>query len=266
MVRLIQIKPPTEDQIKFYNLILDENVLKHTILTIESLLKKAYTYNSLKNALKKQFGYDNVEDIDHFHNNTFFNPNYRTTDKQSCDFLMIGVWVNFKKIVEGLEDILSAVQVSLGWNDVQERGWIMEVTIFISKSRAYHMKPLCTIDLKGMGIMNWKWRDKLPVPKRLHEQNCYTDKSHINDMDELKQFISFLIHVEKIPCKIHAFDRFENMVHPKNGFVLVNERKASLYTRLLEEGYVAYVKLRRKTSFDTYLMGLQRKVKQRHTK
>ena len=105
------------------------------------------------------------------------------------------------------------------------------------------------------------WKGKLPIPKPQKEQNNYTDESHINNLDEIKQFISFLIHVEKIPCKIHAFDRFENLFHPKTGLVLFNEHKARLYNRLLEECYVAYVKLRRKTSFDTYIMELQRKIR-----
>ena len=39
----------------------------------------------------RKFGYDNVEDIDHYHNNTYFDPSYKTTEKDSCDFLMIGV-------------------------------------------------------------------------------------------------------------------------------------------------------------------------------
>ena len=97
------IKQPTEDQIKFYNLILDKDVLKRIITTIESLLKRANTYDTLTNALKQEFGYDNIEIINHHHNNTFFDPNYTSIDTDSCDFLMIGVWADFKKIIDGLE-------------------------------------------------------------------------------------------------------------------------------------------------------------------
>lgn len=266
MGRPAVIKQPTGEQIRFYNMILDENVLRRAISTIESIIKRVDTYGALMDALKHEFGYDNVEDLDHYHNNTFFDPNYRPTDKDSRDFLMIGVWADLKKIVEGLDDILCAVRVSIVWNDVQQRGWIIEVSIFFSKSRAYYMKPLCTIDSKDMEIINWKWKGKLPVPKLPQAQNGYTEISHINSLDDLKEFISFLIHEERIPRKIHAFDRFEDLIHPKAGFALFNESKAKLYTRLLDEGYIVYVKQRRKTSFDSYIMGLQRKVKQARKK
>ena len=259
MGRAASIQKPTEEQIKFYEQILDEEVLRQTIAIIESLLNKDNTYVSLRDALRIEFGYDNIEEIDHYHSNKYFDSNYKSIEKDSCDFLMIGVWADFKKRVDGLDDILAAVQVTVVWNEMQYRGWIMDVTILYSKSRTHFMKPLCSINLVGAEIINWKWKGKLPIPKISQNEERYTDSSHITNIYELKQFISFLIHEEKIPNKIHAFERFENLVHPKTGSALFNEYKANLYTRLLDEGYTTYVKLRRKTSFDSYIMELQRK-------
>lgn len=259
MGRAASIQNPTEEQIKFYKLILDEKVLRQTIDIIEFLLNKDNTYVSLRDALRIKFGYDNIEEIDHYHNNKYFDSNYKTIEKDSCDFLMVGVWADFKRRVDGLDDILAAVQVTVVWNDIQYWGRIADVTIFYSKSRDHFMKPLCSINLGGTEIINWKWNGKLPIPKFSQNEERYTYSSHITNIDELKQFISFLIHEEKIPNKIHAFERFENLVHPKTGFALFNEYKANLYTRLLDEGYSTYLKLKRKTSFDTYILELQRK-------
>lgn len=266
MGRAASIQIPTEEQIKFYEQILDEKVLQQTIAIIESLLNKDNTYVSLRDALRIKFGYDNIEELDHYHSNRYFDSNYKSIEKDSCDFLMIGIWADFNKRVDGLDDILAAVQVTVVWNDIQHRGCIRDVTIFYSKSRAYFMKPLCAINLGGEEIINWKWKGKLPIPKVSKKEERYTDSSHITNIDELKQFISFLIHEEKIPNKIHAFERFGNLVHPKTGFALFNEYKANLYTRLLDEGYTTYIKLRRMTSFDTYIMELQRKARKSRKK
>ncbi|PWB03260.1 hypothetical protein C5O23_03695 [Duncaniella muris] len=253
---------PTEEQSRFYEQIFDDLVFDRAIKIIETLLKEEKSYLPLRSSLQKGFGYDNVVDIEHYHNNKYFDPNYKTVDKGSCDFLMIGIWVDFKKRIAGLDDVSVASKISIVWNDVKSCGWIKDVTIYFSKSSTYYMKPLCTTDLSGREIINWKWRGKLPVTDTLHKENKYTDdSSHITSIDDLEQFISFLIHKEKIPCKIHAFEDFGNLIHPKTGMPLYNEYKATQYTRLLNEGYSTYVKLHRKTSYDSFLMALQRKVR-----
>ena len=258
----ISINSPTEEQYIFYKQIVDDIVFRNAIKDIDTLLKKKKSYFSLKKSLENKFGYDNVEDIDHYHNNTYFDPNYKTVEKHSCDFLIIGIWIDFKKKVSGFDDISVAANISIVWNDVRGYGWIKDVTIFFSKSSAYYMKPLCTTDLSGSKILNWKWKGKLPVANIAN--NKYTDKNfHIKNIDDLKQFISFLINEEKIPYKIHAFERFCKLIHPKTGRQLYNESKAHQYSRLLDEGYSVYDKLHRKTSYDSFLMALQRKIRKK---
>lgn len=129
--------------------------------------------------MQKKFGYDNIEDIEHYHNNKYFDPNYKSIYKDSCDFLMIGVWVDFKKRAVGLEDIPAAAQISFVWNDAKGYGRIIDVTIYFSKSSAYFMKPLCTVDLEGKEILNWKWKGRLPLPN-IQNENIYVDiyRSH----------------------------------------------------------------------------------------
>jgi|MucameStandDraft_1065616.scaffolds.fasta_scaffold07692_6 hypothetical protein len=82
---------PNEEQSRFYKLIFDGSSFSWAINTIESLIKDEKSYFPLMKSLREKFGYDNVEDIDHYHNNTYFDPSYKTTEKDSCDFLMIGV-------------------------------------------------------------------------------------------------------------------------------------------------------------------------------
>ncbi len=253
---------PTVEQSKFYEQIFDGTTFNRTINILKTLLKEEKSYFQLRSSLQKEFGYDNVEDIDHYHNNKYFDTTYKTMGKDSCNFLIIGIWVDFKKRVTGLNDILVAASISIVWDDVKRYGWIMDVTIYFSKSSAFYMKPLCTIDLNSRQILNWRWKGKHPAADMAY--NKYTDENfHITNIDDLKLLISFLIHEEKIPCKIHAFEQFGNLIHPKTGKQLYNEYKASQYARLLDEGYSVYVKLHRKTSYDSFLLSLQRKVKKK---
>lgn len=70
---------PTEEQIKFYEQIFDGPTFSSAIATVENLLKEEKSYYSLKNCLQKKFGYDNIEDIEHYHNNKYFDPNYNVS-------------------------------------------------------------------------------------------------------------------------------------------------------------------------------------------
>lgn len=255
-----KIIKPTEDQYNFYRQIFDEETFNSVIATIESFLKEDTSYFPLIQNLRNKFGYDNVEDIEHYHNNQYFDPHYKNTEKDSCDFLTIGVWADFNNR-SCWDNILVASLVKFVWNDVHQYGWINDVTIYFSKSSAYFMKPLCTIDLSGKKILNWKWKGTLPPTMDKPPKNKYDDSSHMTNIEDLKQFLYFLIYEERIPYKIHAFERFGNLLHPKTGLSLLPKDKAFNYTRLLDEGYTIYCKLHRKTSYDSYIMELQRKLR-----
>ena len=60
---------PNEEQSRFYKLIFDGSSFSWAINTIESLIKDEKSYFPLMKSLREKFGYDNVEDIDHYHNN-----------------------------------------------------------------------------------------------------------------------------------------------------------------------------------------------------
>lgn len=103
---------PTDEQSTFYEQIFDGLAFDRAIKIIETFLKEEKSYFPLRGSLQKEFGYDNVEDIDHYHNNKYFDPNYKTVDKDSCDFLMIGIWVDFKKRIAGLDDASAASKMA----------------------------------------------------------------------------------------------------------------------------------------------------------
>ena len=160
-----------------------------------------------------------------------------------------------------MEDISTSANITLIWNDYQPYRWIHEVKIFFSKSNAHFMKPLCVTDISVTKILNWKWKNKLPNKEIDPKAKRYTEDSHILSIEELKQFVSFLIFDERIPCLIHAFERFGDIIHPKTGRPFFNGPKATTYTRLLDEGYTVYVKLHRKASYNSFILSLQREIK-----